>query len=160
MKIEATLTTVERTLFLLEVEQFRPLGSEEVAAIAGKMVEMRFAAGEVVYENGDPEGHMYVVVDGELEHVREGIVVRRAKRGMSAGLFGLMGIPDVETLRAAVEAHVLSLSREEFIDAVSDSPAFALGLMRGLANSFLAYTRRIESLERRLAALEGRAEAP
>jgi CRP-like cAMP-binding protein len=157
MKIEATLTTVERTLFLMEVEQFRPVGSEEVAAIAAKMVEMRFAAGELVYERGDPEGHMFVVVDGELEHVREGLVVRRATRGMSAGLFGLMGIPDVETLRASTDAHLLCLTREDFIDAVSDSPAFALGLMRGLANSFLAYTRRIEALERRLLAFqEGR----
>jgi CRP-like cAMP-binding protein len=154
MKIEATLTTVERTLFLLEVEQFRPVGSEEVAAIAGKMVEMRFAAGELVYEHGDPQGHMYVVVDGELEHVREEIVVRRAKRGMSSGLFGLMGIADVESLRAAEDSHVLCLSREDFIEAVSDSPAFALGLMRGLANSYLALIRRIESLERKIATHE------
>jgi CRP-like cAMP-binding protein len=156
MKIEATLTTVQRTLFLMEVEQFRPVGSEEVAAIAAKMSEMRFAAGDLVYEHGDPEGHMFVVVDGELEHVREGTIVRRAHRGMSAGLYGLMGIADVETLRAAADSHVLCLSREDFIDAVSDSPSFALGLMRGLANSYLAYTRRIEALERKLAVLEGR----
>jgi CRP-like cAMP-binding protein len=156
MKIEPTLTTVERTLFLMEVEQFRPVGSEEVAAIAAKMVEMRFAAGELVYDHGDPEGHMFVVVDGELAHVRDGIEVRRAKRGMSSGLFGLMGIADVEAVEATEDSHLLCLSREDFIEAVSESPAFALGLMRGLANSYLALIRRIESLERKLAALEGR----
>jgi CRP-like cAMP-binding protein len=159
VKIESTLTAVQRTLFLMEAEQFQQVSSEEVAAIAAKMVEMRFDGGDVVYQEGDPEGRMYVVLDGEFEHVREGVVVRRVTRGMSFGLFGLMGIADIEMVRATSPGHVIALSREDFIEAVSDSPTFAVGMIRGLAHTIRAFAGRIEGLERRLASLEGAASA-
>lgn len=151
MKIEDTLTVIQRTLFLLEVDQFKQVASDEIAAMAAQMTEMRFAAGETVFQDGDVEGRLYFVVEGELEHERNGIVVRSTKRGTSAGLFVLLGLPADETVRASQDTHVVSLAREDFIDALSDSPAFAVGVIRGLAMTLLAHFRRNEELERRLA---------
>jgi len=151
LKIEDTLTVIQRTLFLLEVDQFKQVASDEIAAMAARMTEVRFAAGETVFQDGDVEGRLYFVVEGELEHVRQGTIVRRTQRGVSTGLFVLLGLPADETVRAARDTHLVSLAREDFIDALSDSPAFAVGVIRGLAMTLLGYLRRIEELERRLA---------
>jgi CRP-like cAMP-binding protein len=150
MRIDDTLSVVQRTLFLLEVDQFKQVASDEIAAMAARMTEMRFAAGETVFQDGDVEGRLYFVVDGELEHVRNGAVVRRTARGFSTGLFVLLGLPADETVRAATDSHLVSLAREDFIDALSDSPAFAVGVIRGLAMTLLSNLKRIEELEARI----------
>jgi CRP-like cAMP-binding protein len=126
------------------------VASDEIAAMAARMTEMRFAAGETVFQDGDVEGRLYFVVDGELEHVRNGAVVRRTARGFSTGLFVLLGLPADETVRAATDSHLVSLAREDFIDALSDSPAFAVGVIRGLAMTLLSNLKRIEELEARI----------
>jgi Cyclic nucleotide-binding domain/HEAT repeats len=151
MKIEPTLTTAQRSLFLLsEVETFKPLSGEEVAGIAARMTELRFPAGETVYEGEDTERRMYIILEGAIEQVRDGIVVRRARRGMMFGFFALLGVDYTETVRTLESTHVLSLRQEDFMDAVSDSPSFSFGVIRGLSRSILALLKRIEDLERRV----------
>jgi CRP-like cAMP-binding protein len=147
MRIQPTLTTVERALFLLEVETFKLVSSEELAAIAARMVEMRFEPGQDIYRGADPEGRIFIVVEGAAEQLEQDVVVRRLTRSMGFGLFGLLGLSDEETVRAVEPMHLLCLSREDFIDALSDSPAFALGMIRGLARTMLVLLRRIEDLE-------------
>ena len=151
MRIEPTLNTVQRTLFLLELEPFRSLNGDEVAALAAKMAEMRFGPGEVIFAEEDPEGCFYVVVDGTAEQRRGGVPIRRAAKAMAFGMFGLMGVPDDQTVCAVEPTHLLALAREDFIEAVSDSPAFAVGCLRGLALLVQSMGRQIEALEKALA---------
>jgi CRP-like cAMP-binding protein len=151
MRIEPTLNTVERTLFLLQLEPFRSLNGDEVAALAAKMTELRFGPGEVIFTEEDPEGRFYVVVDGAAEQSRGEVPIRRATKAMAFGMFGLMGIPDDQTVRAVEQTHLLALAREDFIEAVSDNPAFAVGCLRGLALNIQEMGRRIEALEKALA---------
>jgi hypothetical protein len=150
MQIEPTLTTAQRALFLLsEVETFKPMTGEEVAGIAARMIELRFPAGETVYQKEDTDRRMYVILEGAIEQVREGLVVRTARRGMMFGFFAMLGIDYTETVRTIEPTHVLSLRQEDFMDAVSDSPSFSFGVIRGLSRSIIAFLKRIEDLERR-----------
>jgi CRP-like cAMP-binding protein len=158
MEIISTLTVIQRALFLIELIHFKQVGSEEVANIAAKMVEMRFAEGEDIYQDKDLESNLYIVLDGEVVQYREGVAVRRATQGMSFGLFGLMGIddPSAHTMKATKPSHVIALSRDDFIDAMSEHPGFAFGFVRSLADTIQSYSQRIETLEKRLAESEGR----
>lgn len=159
MQVEATLTTIERALFLMELELFRELNSDELATIAAKMVETRFETGETIFQEGDTEARMHIVIEGAVEHVRDRVVVRRATRGMPFGLFKVMGIPDSETIRATEPTRAIALSREDFIEAISDNPAFAVGFIRALAKAAQSFAHRIEVLEKRVASLEQRRES-
>jgi len=148
-RIEPTLNAVQRTLLLLDVEPFQALTSEELAEVAATMVEMRFEAGETILTSGDLDGRLYVVVDGVAEQgAAGGSVTRPATRAMAVGLFGLMGVPSDETVRAVEPTHVLVLAREDFIEALSDNPAFAVGCLRGLTLLIRTLLRRIETLEK------------
>ena len=127
------LNVVQRTLLLLDVSPFEALSSEEVGALATTMTEMRFDAGETIFTDVDPEGRLYVVVDGAVEISRGGIVIERATRGQGFGIFGLLGVTTDATARAAEPSHLLVLAREDFIEAISDNPAFAVACLRSLA---------------------------
>jgi CRP-like cAMP-binding protein len=145
---EPTLNVVERTLLLLEVSAFQALASEEVAELATKMSEVRFAAGEAIFTDGGVEGRLYIVVDGAVELAQGEITLKRAAKGAAFGVFGLLGIPAIETARAAEPTHMLVLAREDFVDAVAESPEFALGCLRSLALALQALAGRVAALER------------
>ena len=145
---EPSLNIVERTLLLLEVAPFRALTSEELAELASKMTELHFEAGEVVFADGDAEGRLCIVVDGAVDLTHGETSVRRATRGIAFGIFGLLGIPADETARAAESTCALALAREDFVDALADNQAFAVGCLRGLALMLQALLRRVEALEK------------
>jgi len=143
-----SLNVVQRTLLLLDVSPFEALSSEEVGALATTMTEMRFDAGETIFTDVDPEGRLYVVVDGAVEIWRGGIVIERATRGQGFGIFGLLGVAADATTRAAEPSHLLVLAREDLIEAISDNPAFAVACLRGLALRLKPLLERVEALER------------
>lgn len=155
MEIVSTLTVVQRALFLMELEQFKGVSSDGLASLAAKMTEMRYEAGEKIAREDEPEDRLFVVIEGEVLHLRNDVVVRQATSGMAFGVFGLLGIedPDPEVLLAEKPTHAMALSREDFLEAVFDFPAFATGIIRGLGNALMSYAKRIEALEQELAAL-------
>lgn len=131
--VAPTLNVVQRTLLLLDVSPFEALSSEELGALATTMTETRFDAGETLFTDVDPEGRLYIVVDGAVEIWRGGIVIQRVTRGEAFGIFGLLGVAADATARAAEPSQLLVLAREDFIEAISDNPAFAVACLRGLA---------------------------
>ena len=64
---------------------------------------------------------------------RGGILIQRLTRGQGFGIFGLLGVASDATARAAEPSHLLVLARADFIEAISDNPAFAVACLRGLA---------------------------
>jgi CRP-like cAMP-binding protein len=145
--VGASLNVVQRTLLLLDVSPFKALSSEEVGSLAASMTEMRFDAGETIFTDVDPEGRLYVVVDGAVEIWRAGIVMQRATRGQSFGIFGLLGVAADATARAAEPSHLLVLARVDFIEAISDNPAFAVACLRGMALHLKALLDRVDTPE-------------
>jgi CRP-like cAMP-binding protein len=142
-----SLNVVHRTLLLLDVSPFHALRSEELGALVSAMTEQRFDAGDTIFSDGDPEGRLYVIVEGAVELVQGGIALRRATRGMPFGLFGLLGIAAQDTARAVESTHVLVLTREDFVEAVNDNPAFAVACLGGLALWIQDLVARVEALE-------------
>jgi len=155
MRTESTLTLVQRAVALMELEQFKAVDSEELANIAGKMLEQRFEAGEVIATETQPVDRLFLVLEGEVAHLRDGVVVRRATRGMGFGLYALLGVEDREgeELQALTATHTIALTRDDFIEAVVDHPGFAIGVIQGLGRTILQFAKRVESLEKQLLAV-------
>ena len=68
---------------------------------------------------------------------------------MPFGLFGVMGIPDSETIRATA-TRAIALSRADFIEAILANPAFAVGFIRAFAKAAQSFAHRIEALHKRV----------
>lgn len=92
------------------------------------------AAGELIFEQGDPSSEMYGVVSGAVELIRDGNVVARVE---ADGTFGEMGIIDGSarslTAVAAEATTIAVIDDRTFIFLVQETPMFALQVMRSLA---------------------------
>jgi NTE family protein len=121
--------------FLAAVPLFAGLDPELRQALAAKARTVHLAAGEWLFHEGDLGDAMYVVRAGRLEIVDEGAaaVIRELGRGDALGELALLtASPRSASARAARASDLLAISREEFEQLLSSSPALSLALNRSL----------------------------
>ena len=94
-----------------------------------------FAAGEVIFSEGDSGDTMYALLDGEVEIVRGGRVLETIPQG---GVFGEMALlerqPRSASAVAKTAARLAAISDKRFTSLVSQNPPFALTMMRLLSD--------------------------
>lgn len=97
---------------------FEMLSGAELAHLAELSEQRRYAAGEIVFEEGERGDSLYVIVKGEVEVVRRdsGGVPRPLTVLGSPEFFGEMSLIDKEyrsaTVRARTEAELLRLTAQ------------------------------------------------
>jgi CRP/FNR family transcriptional regulator, cyclic AMP receptor protein len=93
-----------------------------------------FAAGEVIFAEGDKGDNMYVLRSGEVEVERDGQVAETLAPG---GIFGEMalidGSPRSATARAKTACELAPINEKSFLFLVHETPFFAIAVMRTLA---------------------------
>lgn len=97
---------------------FEMLSQEELARLAELALKRRYAAGELIFNEGELGDSLFVIVSGEVEVVhREGDSVRPIAVLTSPAFFGEMSVIDKEyrsaTLRARTEAVLLQLTMKD-----------------------------------------------
>src|SRR5262249_15857970 len=96
---------------------------------------VHFAAGDVIFSEGDKGDTMYVVRCGEVAIEHQGHVMESLGGG---GIFGDMavidGSPRSATCRAQTDCQVVPISEKTtFLFLVHETPYFAIAVMRTLA---------------------------
>jgi CRP/FNR family transcriptional regulator, cyclic AMP receptor protein len=104
---------------LREIGLFGALSDEILDHLCNILHEKRFAAGEMVFREGEPARELYVILDGEME------VLKKSRRGRDQRVailgpndaFGEMSIIDMQSRSASVRtlapARVLRVSTED-----------------------------------------------
>src|SRR5687767_4129721 len=103
-----------------------------------------FRAGDVILRAGTPGGRMYVVKSGTVE-IRVGDKVAET---LAAGdFFGEMSLVDHEprsaTAVATRETALVAVDEKRFLRMVSDTPGFALAVLRVMARRLRAMDARV-----------------
>jgi voltage-gated potassium channel len=113
---------------------FDGLSEAGVDRLLGAAAELAVSSGQVLALPGDHASGMFVVLDGSVTVER-----RHGAVDVGAGtFFGELAllVPDAERVarvRAAADARVLCIPRDDFLALVESEPALALALLRGLA---------------------------
>lgn len=138
----------EPTSVLDQVEIFRPLPAQLKAQLEARLVEKTVAAGQVVFNEGDPADAMYVVVAGEVavsiadKALGLSCELARLGPGQAFGEMALLtGGQRSATVRAVDDASLRMLSRDILYKLVQVAPQVALQMAGMLA-------RRLEDLNR------------
>ena len=101
------------------VEMLTPLSLAAKEHLATSLVPVSVAAGDVVIRAGDPGDRFYIVADGKLEVVGEGLH-RSAGAGDHFGEIALLReVPRTATVRAVTDARLYALERGDFLAAVT-----------------------------------------
>jgi CRP-like cAMP-binding protein len=126
--------------------------AETTDAGVRRAFERTLAPGEIVFDEGDPGDHLYVIQAGEVELSRGGPLGRRVARLGAGEFFGemsvLVGRPRSERATARSSARVLALDAATLEALCLERPEVAIRMLRGLAG-------RLAELEARLAASGG-----
>jgi CRP/FNR family cyclic AMP-dependent transcriptional regulator len=95
----------------------------------------RFAAGEVIFAAGDPGDCFYVVLEGAVTLSADG---RRFEDVGPGGIFGELALLDAAprsaTAEAATDCDVVALDERMFFAHISQTPFFAITVMRIMAD--------------------------
>ena len=86
------LTTIEKVIFLQEVDIFEQTSTENLAQIAAITEELQIAKDHVIYQEGDNSDSMYLVVEGKirLHKSEQNIMIAGEKDAFGLGLCLMM----------------------------------------------------------------------
>jgi CRP/FNR family cyclic AMP-dependent transcriptional regulator len=111
--------------------------------LAGDGIETRSAkAGEIIFSEGDEANQLFVIKSGEVS-IRSG---NRTLAELSANtIFGEMALIDAAprsaTAMAKTDVELVPISEKQFLFLVSQTPYFALKVMRVLARRLRATSK-------------------
>jgi CRP/FNR family cyclic AMP-dependent transcriptional regulator len=108
--------------------------------LAGAGVPVRdFKAGDVIFRQGDPAQELFIIQSGEIE-IRLGNRVLETLPQYS--IFGEMALidsaPRSATAIAASDAKLVPVNEKQFLFLISNTPYFALNVMRVMARRLRA----------------------
>jgi len=108
----------------------------EFSILAGAGVPVRaFKQGEIIFREGDPATDLYVIKSGRVEVASGNRMLATIEEN---GIFGEMALidkaPRSATVTAATDVEVVPVSEKQFLFLVSQTPFFALKVMRVLVS--------------------------
>ena len=104
------------------VPMFAPLPLAAKEHMAAALIPVSVAGGDVVIKVGEPGDRFYIVGEGELEVVAEGVSAS-AEAGDHFGEIALLrGVTRTATVRAVADSKLYALERDDFLAAVTGHP--------------------------------------
>ena len=138
-------TTIEKVIFLQDIDVFKDVRVEDLAHIAAITEEETFQPGTNLYEVNDSADSLYLVLDGKVRLHRNSQEISVSGPHEAFGTWALFdNQPRVATATALEETLVLKISREDFYDLLSDHVRIAEAMLRSLARSLRSLAERFK----------------
>lgn len=138
------LTTVEKVLFLQDVDIFEYTSTEDLAQIAAITDEIEINADEIIFKEGEFPDAMYIVSQGKVSLTREGQEVMVAEHKDVFGTWALFDDePRVATAKTLENTMLLRIDKEDFIDLLADNVAITQSLLKTMVKRLRKLMTRI-----------------
>lgn len=121
-------------VFLLKgVPLFAGLSGEQLLPVADIAHRVTFEKGDVVFEQGHPGLHVYLILDGSVEVIHDGDQVATLGEKQCFGEMALLDQGERSaSIRCLDDVELLAISRDDFQDLLDLHPALAKGIIRTL----------------------------
>ena len=129
-----SLPAPRRAELLAACPLFRGVGSEGIAALAGRATEVDFPPDHVIARQGEIGTGFFVVVEGSVRVVRDGAVIATLGPGEFFGELSVLdGRPRNAMVAAETAATCLAIASWDFEAVLLANPGLALAILRGVA---------------------------
>lgn len=125
---------------LARIPFFTPLPPDELDRLVAELQVVNLKSGEVLFREGDPGEHLYVVVSGELEilmapNTDNELILNILQVGEYLGEMGLIQPNGLRTASARARGDVilLSMSRDQFRDLLKRHPELSNAMVTVLS---------------------------
>lgn len=138
------LTTVEKVLFLQDIDIFEYTSTEDLSHIAGITEELEYEPETVIFREGELSDSMYLVISGRVRFTREGDEVMVAGEKDVFGTWALFDDePRVATATTLDATRVLRIDKEDFIDLLADYVAITQSVLKTMVKRLRKLMTRI-----------------
>ena len=141
------LTTIEKVIFLKDVDLFAETPDELLAEIAGLLTEVERPAGASVFGKGDAGDSLYIIVSGEVR-IHDGDYMLNTLG--ESEVFGEMALLDPEPRMAAATAEtdtlLLRLEQSPFYELMDTRSEVARGVIRVLSRRLRQRVQEVATL--------------
>lgn len=126
---------------------FGGVPSEQIENIKPLLGSGHFEAGESPQVEGQPNDKIFFILSGEVDIIKQGVVIARLKEGETFGEMELLDImPSIATVRAATPLEVVTISNRALYEiSKRDLKTFSLMIMN-LARDLSRRLRRMDEL--------------
>lgn len=126
------MLAVERVALLRHVDLFAHTPGRVLAGIAHVLEETEVSAGAVLMEAGAVEDWLFVLVEGEVEVIRDDRVVRLGPGAVVGELAVLDPEPRSATVTSVTPVRAFRLRKAAFDEALRTRPEIAAGVIKEL----------------------------
>jgi CRP-like cAMP-binding protein len=138
------LTTVEKVIFLQDIDIFESTTTENLAHIAAITEEVEFKKDQVIFKEGEFSDALYLVIDGQVRLEREKKLVMIAKGKDVFGTWALFDDePRVVTANTIEDCHLLKIDKEDFYDLLADHVQITQGILKTMAKRLRGLMARV-----------------
>ena len=138
------LTTIEKVLFLQDIDIFEFTMTEDLSHIATITEEVEYEANSVIFKEEEISDSMYVVVEGKVKLARDGQDVMTAEKKDVFGTWALFDDePRIVTATALESTQLLRIDKEEFVDLLADHVGITQSILKTMAKRLRNLMRRI-----------------
>ncbi len=119
LRLDATLRPPEDAELLRRIPIFTPMPTAALEVLARGVGRRHVVAGEPILREGEDSDLFFVIENGRVEVTQDGRVLREEGPGEFFGEIGLLrDVPRTATVTATDDTDLLTVSREDFLDAV------------------------------------------
>lgn len=138
------LTTIEKVLFLQQVDIFRNLITEALHLISDLALEKDYSAGELIFQEGVPSNAFYILCSGSIQLTSLGNPVMVLKERDHLGAWSVLAEkPTVVTATALEDSLLLKINRDAFFELLSDYSEINQSLVKGMALQIQNYLKQL-----------------
>ncbi len=138
------LTTIEKVIFLQDVDIFEYTSTENLSHIAAITTEIEVKKNNIIYNEGDISDAMYMIIDGAVSLRREGIEIMEGKVKDVFGTWALFDDePRVVTATAVEDCRLLRILKEDFIELLGDHVGITQGVLKKMVKRLRGLVGRV-----------------
>jgi CRP-like cAMP-binding protein len=131
------LLTVERVLFLKQVDLFANVDDDVLVNLAMQMVEEEFKAGERIITEGDMGRELFIIVDGKVRvHKGDVDLATLGSKAVVGELAALDPEPRTASVTALEDCNLLRLEHTLLFEELLGNNELARGIIRFLVRRF------------------------
>ncbi|WP_130471302.1 Crp/Fnr family transcriptional regulator [Candidatus Magnetaquicoccus inordinatus] len=115
-----------------------------------------YAAGEIIFRQGDPADCCYAILEGQVEMSYENkdacwLSLEILEKNEVFGTTSLFGdMPRILTARAVVDSRLLTIDKSGFLQWIQEDPTLALRVLLSMANRSHRLIEQIVQLQQNL----------
>ncbi|MBD3383789.1 cyclic nucleotide-binding domain-containing protein [candidate division KSB1 bacterium] len=138
------LTSIEKVLFLQDIDIFENTATEDLAFIAAITEEIEAKANTVLYKEEEKADSMYLVIEGSVKLHQKEREVMTAKPKDFFGTWALFDDePRVVSATTLEECRLLKIDREEFYDLLADHTKITQGVLKTLSKRLRSLLNKV-----------------